>query len=282
MSRGYNSRRKVKRQEARSTARSAPRRRRTFPPRLLAVVPVLVIASILAIVGLVGFSTSSGLSRQQVEAEVSALLDGIPQRGSVLGSPRAPLTVRVYGDLECPTVKLFVENYLPSIIDGWVRTGAVRLDYRSLKTDTSDEEVFFKQEIAALAAGRQNRMWNFALTFAREQGEPRTDYVTGAFIQGIASQVPELDTARWQSDRADARLSKRVALGVYEGHRSDIRYTPSLLISFTKGPVDRKAGRDALLQELEIFLKDALASLKHEASEDFPALRTANSNSGGG
>lgn len=270
MSRGYNARRKAKRQEARVAAEPAPHARRFSPRGWMALVPVLVIAAILAVVGILGFGASSGVSKTQVDHEVTQLLDGIPQKGSVLGSPKAPITLRMYADLECPTVKLFVENYLPSLVDSWVRTGAVKLEYRSLETDTSDEKVFFKQEMAALAAARQNRLWNFALTFVREQGKPQTRYATDAFISDIASQVPGLTTAKWHRDRADALLSKRVALDVYTAHQSGLRSTPSFLVSFAPG----EAGVTSTRKKLEASLGNVLRSLDKETSEDFPTLKT--------
>jgi hypothetical protein len=243
----------------------------------LVLVPALLIVATFAAVGVLGFGAGNGISKEQVQKEVTALLDGIPQEGSELGSARAPITLKVYADLECPTVRLFVENYLPSIIDTWVRPGALRLDYRSLETDTSDEEVFFEQEIAALAAGRQDKMWPFLLTFVREQGEPRTSYVTNEFINDIATQVPGLRRAEWHSDRADALLSKRVALGVYSGHTHGLSSTPSFLIGFTKGEVDRRFKKASISEELKASLDKDLEALQKETSADFPTLKSTGS-----
>jgi protein-disulfide isomerase len=270
VSHGYNARRKRKRQEARVAAERPPHTRRIKAHRWLALVPVLAIAAILAVVGILGFGASSSVSKAQVDREVTALLDGLPQHGAVLGSSRAPITLRMYADLECPTVKMFVENYLPSILGTWVRDGAVKLELRSLETDTSDEELFFKQEMAAMAAGRQNRIWNFALTFVREQGEPRTRYVTGAYISDIASQVPGLATAKWHKDREDALLSKRVALDVYTAHQRGLRSTPGFTISYAP----RTPGAASTARRVEASLGNVLASLNKEASEDFPTLKT--------
>jgi protein-disulfide isomerase len=282
VSRGYNARRKAKRRQARVSAKQTPRAHRRWPRRWVTLAPALIIAVVLAAVGFLGLGASKVISKDQVDQEVTALLDGIPQRGTTLGSPKAPITLSVYADLECPTVKLFVENYLPSIIETWVRPGAVRLAYRSLETDTSNEEVFFKQEIAALAAARQDRMWNFVLTFVREQGEPQTSYVTDEFIDDIASQVPGLEGAQWHSERADARLSKRVALGVYSGHTKGLRSTPGFLIIPTKGAIAQQLDRAPLWKELEVSLRNVLKSLQKESSEDFPTLRTIGSGLLGG
>jgi protein-disulfide isomerase len=277
VSRAYNAKRKAKRQQERAPAEPQPRVRRRWSPRhFVALVPILGIAAILTVVGISGFGRSSSVSvsETQVDQEVTALLHGIPQKGSALGSSSAPITLRMYADLECPTVKLFVENYLPSLLKTWVRTGAVRLDYRSLETDTSDEKLFFEQEIAALAAGRQNRMWNFLLTFVREQAEPRSDYVTSVFIENIATQVPGLRSAQWHRDRADALLSKRVALGVFSGHKRGLSSTPSFSISFTPGEGNQRAEGVQTWNGLNASLKSILTSLRNETSEDFPTLNT--------
>lgn len=275
MSRGYDARRKARRQQARAPAEPQHQERRTGQRRLVEFIPVLLIVAIFAVVGILAFGTGSGVSKKQVKQEVAGLLDGIPQRGAVLGSPSAPVTVWVYADLECPTVKLFVENYLPPIVETWVRNGDLRLDYRSLKTDTLDEEVFFKQETAALAAGRQDRMWDYLLTFVRQQGEVRTDYATNEFLGEIASQIPGLELAKWNSDRYDALLSKQVALGVHSGLTNGLRSTPSLRIGFTEGQAYRRVDSPSIKKEIETSLRSDLESLQRESDRDFPTLRTA-------
>lgn len=282
MSRAYNARRKAKRQ-ARALAEPARSRRPiSLRRRLPVLAPAFLIVAILAVVGALGLGASTGAGKEQVAQEVTELLDGIPQNGPALGSARAPITVFVYGDLECPTVKLFVENYLPSIIETWVRPGVLKLDYRSLETDTLNEEIFFEQERAALAAGRQNTMWNFVLTFVRQQGEVRTDYVSEEFLTDIALQVPGLDEAQWRRDRNDALLSKQVALGVQSGHTSGLHSTPGFLIGFTAGEAGQVKGRAELRKEVEASLRPQIEALDREAYEDDPTLRTIGSSVVGG
>jgi hypothetical protein len=276
MSRAYNARRKAKRQEAAAERESSRQPYSFLRRRVTALAPLLLIAAIFAVVGVVGFGFGAGTSKERIEHEVTELLDGVPQRGPVLGSPRAPVTVWMYGDLECPTVKLFVEHSLPVIVETWVRTGAVRLDYRSLQTDTLNEEVFFEQETAALAAGRQDRMWNFLLTFVRQQGEARTDYMNEEFLTDIASQVPGLSLAKWNRDRDTAALSRQVALGVYSGHASGLSSTPSFLIGFTEGEIDRRGDRASIREELEASLGREIDFLRKEASGDFPTVKSAD------
>jgi hypothetical protein len=276
VSRAYNARRKAKRKRARIERDDATAARRLHPRPLRALLPALVIAGILATVGLLSSGgTSSAIDKKEIQQKVSTLLAGIPQRGATLGSAKAPLTLRVYADLECPTVKLFVEKHLPSLVDKWIRPGTVKLEYRSLQTDTYDERIFFDQEIAALAAGRQGKMWDYFLTFVYQQGENFTPYATKEFLADVASQIPRLQRAQWLSDREDLQLSRQVALGVHSGRVKGFRSTPSFLIDFAESGVGRHAvhGRRASLRrELHSSLTDVVRSLNEETTRDAPAL----------
>jgi protein-disulfide isomerase len=274
VSRRHDARRKAQRQQERAAAESAPRGRQARSRRLLTLVPVFVIAAILAVVGAVGFGASSGPSQEQTRQEVAALLAGIPQKGATLGSPRAPITLRVFADVECPTVRRFARSYLPSIVATWVRTGEMKLEYRSLQTDTENERTFFRQEIAALAAGRQDKMWNFLLTFVHQQQKASTEYATEEFLAEIASQVPGLDPAQWRRERKDLSLSRQVALGVYSAHTRNLYSTPSLLLGFTSN-ADRPAGPGdptTLRRKVEFSLRGDIESLRKEATRDVPTL----------
>jgi protein-disulfide isomerase len=266
VSRESDARRKAKRQQARTTADPPPGQSPAGSRRPVVLLPVLVIAAILVVTAIVGLGAGNGSSRKQIEQEVTALLAGIPQRGPTLGSPDAPVTIQMFADLECPTVKRFVESYLPSIISDWVRTGTVKLEYRSLKTDTVSEGTFFNQEEAALAAGRQNRMWNFALTFMRQQGEQSTAYATDAFFADIASQVPDLNMRRWNRDRKDLSLFKPIALSVHAAHVQGLHSTPAFTWT---GSADTTAVLDEIVTSLE---KD-LQILTTESSGDVPTLK---------
>ncbi|TMK59034.1 MAG: hypothetical protein E6G51_01650 [Actinobacteria bacterium] len=276
MSRSYDARRKAKRQQARIAREGAADARRWHSPRAVAVLPVLAIAAILGTVGVVGFGGNSGaVDKKEIQQSVSKLLAGIPQQGPTLGSPEAPVTVWVLADLKCPTVRLFVESYLPSILDTWVRTGDVKLVYRPLETDTYNEKNFYRQEIAALAAGRQDKMWNFALTFVQQQGDKFTDYATDGFVADIASQVPGLDRTRWQHDREDATFSRRVAHDLYVASKMEMSSTPSFLVgaSGDKGSGDvSEAASVSLREEVEISLTKHIEALDEEAFKDAPTV----------
>jgi protein-disulfide isomerase len=167
--------------------------------------------------------------------EINALLADIPQRANTLGQPLAPVTLEYFGDLECPFCRDFSLDVLPSVIQRWVRAGTLRIEYRALQTATRDPDVFVAQHVAALAAGRQGKAWQFVETFYAEQGEEGSGYVTESYLEGIASQIPHLDLPRWATERKDPELAKEIAGDAEAAGNAGLTGTPSLLLGVSEG-----------------------------------------------
>ena len=168
-----------------------------------------------------------------------ALFAGIPQRGTVLGQPNAPVTLQVYVDLEDHGngVQWF-DELLPPIIEKFVRTDVVRLEFHSLKTDTLNRVPFIMQQTAALAAGAQNRLWNYAYTFINEQGTEFTNYVNEAFVTGIAEQTPGLPLAEWEKSRTAEREYSVQYDSYIARHRLGLYVTPAFRIGLTDSKME--------------------------------------------
>jgi protein-disulfide isomerase len=99
--------------------------------------------------------------------------------------------------------------------------------------------VFKSQQVAALAAGKQGKMWNYIETFYHEQGEEDSGYVTEKYIQGIASQVPGLNLAKWSSDRGDNELANEVETDKQIASNEGFEGTPSFLIGKSGGGTEK-------------------------------------------
>ena len=162
--------------------------------------------------------------------EIGVLLQDIPQSANALGSPSAPVTLQYFGDLECPFCRDFTLEVLPAIIQRWVRIGDLRIEYHALETATRERDVFVAQQVAALAAGSQDKAWYYIETFYREQGEEGSGYVTDRFLEGIASEVPALNVSQWNRDRADPDLADEIAADEQAAESAGLHGTPSFLI----------------------------------------------------
>jgi protein-disulfide isomerase len=177
----------------------------------------------------------SGVTR----AQILRLLSGIPQEEAQLGSRKARVTLTLYGDLECPVCHdLVLGEAFRQMIAKDVRAGRVRVIYRSFQTATFSHSVFVTQQVAALAAGRQQRFWQFAMLFLREQGAEGTDYVTEGYLDGLAHAVPALDFARWQHDRRDSALAAQVRADERRATRNGIVGTPTLIFHGPRGSAE--------------------------------------------
>ena len=181
-----------------------------------------------AVAGRVRGSQQGGV--QATAAVVNSLLAGIQQRGNTLGDPKAPVTIQYFGDLQCPACRLFTLQVLPSLIESYVRSGKLKIEYRSLETATRRPRVFAAQQIAALAAGRQNKMWNYIELFYHEQSPENSGYVTQSYVQGLAQQVPDLNLIEWTAAQNDPDLARTIATDAQAASSAGIRSTPEFLV----------------------------------------------------
>ncbi len=218
----------------------------------LGIVGAIVVVAIVVILIATGGGGKSKVitkhEKNEVTTKVASLLSGIPQSGNVLGSPTAPVTLQYFGDLECPICAKFTLGSLPTVIPKWVRTGKLKIEYRSLSTATGNaeasgaepKEIFKTQQVAALAAGKQNKAWYFIETFYHEQGEEDSGYVTEKFIQDVAGQVPGLNLATWTNDRSDPTFATQVtATDAQAANNNGFTGTPSFLIGRTGGAMSK-------------------------------------------
>ena len=204
----------------------------------------VVIAVVAAAVVVILIATSSGSTQppevgspkaKAVEKEVTNLLAGIHQSGNALGSPTAPVTLQYFGDLECSVCQKFTLGALPSLIRHQVREGKLRIEYHNLETATHEPETFKTQQVAALSAGQQAKLWNFIETFYHEQGPEGSGYVTEQYLHTIAAQVPGLNLATWTSERTKPEFARDVEADAQAANAAGFTGTPSFLIGHTGG-----------------------------------------------
>ena len=175
------------------------------------------------------------VARGSAVGAVRTLLGGIPQAGAVLGYPHAPVTMEVFSDLECSYCRELALGAQSSLIRRYVRTGKLKIEFRSLETATREPLTFRAQQGAALAAGRQGKLWYFVELFYREQGLEGSRYVTSAYLRRIARQVPGLNLSAWDAARTSPALTATLDRDEQAGIQLRLRGTPSILIGHTGG-----------------------------------------------
>jgi protein-disulfide isomerase len=152
-------------------------------------------------------------------------LAGIPQRFTILGKPAAKVTLIEYADLSCPICRQYTEQILPTLVDEYVRTGKVKMELRGLAfiDPAPNSERALRH---ALAAGLQNRLWQFVeLTYAN-QGEEGTNWFTERFAREIGQQVLGLDVPQMLRQTNDPRVSKEIAQSAAQAEAAQVPGTP--------------------------------------------------------
>lgn len=246
--------RKQRREQARAERRAieeaeaagAQRRKRLI--QFGAVIGAVVVIIVVILVATGGSSkpgiekptTSEGSTKTpKVVKDMTTLLGGIPQAGNTLGSPSAPVTLQYFGDLECPICKQFSEGALKPLIEKYVRPGELKIEYRNLETATREPETFRTQQIAALAAGKQQKGWDYIELFYHQQGQEDTGYVTEKFLQELAKQVPGMNLAKWTADRSNGEFTNTITTDAQAANNAAFTGTPSFLLGKTGGQMTK-------------------------------------------
>ncbi len=200
---------------------------------------VIVVALVLINTGGKKGGIQTGTKANATVTAVNSLLSGIPQNGATLGKANAPVTMTYYGDLKCPVCQDFtVSGGFPKLVANDVRSGKVKVVYSAFCTATCngpDPKEFPTQQVAALAAGKQNRLWQFTELFYRQQGSEADPYVTESFLDGIARQVTGLNLAQWKASRGDAKLTRQVTSEQNTARQIGVSGTPTLVFKGPKG-----------------------------------------------
>lgn len=198
--------------------------------------------------------TDGGDTSLEGVAAVRADLDGIPQRGLVLGDPGAKVTLVEFGDLQCPACRGFAEDVLPQVIESRVRGGEARIEFRNF-TIIGEESV--AAGAAAIAAGEQGRGWDFVELFYRNQGFENSGYVSDDFLTAVARAAGVSSIERWNRVRKSQRTIDRVAAESAEARRLGFGGTPSFAVEGPAAGGLKTLGTSGSAGDLESAIDDA-------------------------
>jgi len=218
-----------------ATARARQRQRLWILGGVLALAAVVVVIIALAAGG-GGSNTDKPKLRVgeslpgQVEA--NARFAGIPQRGIELGDPKAPLTLVEFADLQCPFCRQYTQDVMPALVADYVRSGKIKMVFKSVAI--IDQDSHLANEMA-VAAGLQNKLWQYIDIFYANQGEEHSGYITDTFLERIGKAVRGLDVNRALADRKLPKIQTQLQQAQAEMQLNGIQGTPSFLLGPTNG-----------------------------------------------
>lgn len=231
---------------------AAAKRRRTITIAAV-VLGVLVIAGVaIALSGGSDKKSGGSASNLQKVAESKALFTGIPQSGTVLGDPKAPVTMIEFADLQCPFCKQYSQTAFPELVKKYVATGKVKMQLETLAFLGPDS---LKAGRAAAAAAQQNKLWEFVDIFYNNQGQENSGYVTDAFIDSVFDAAG-VDKAKANAFMKTSASKQAVTDAQTLGDKYGVVQTPTFVAGPTGGAKDiievtnTDAGSFTILEEL--------------------------------
>jgi len=243
-----------------STAYTPPnpnKRRNVMIAGLVAV--VVVVAAILILVSSGDSSSDSAAPAANAPlkgiTETKAMLEGIAQDGNALGDKNAPVTMIEFADYQCPFCRDYALETMPVLINDYVRTGKLRMEFEPLTFIGPDSETAAR---AGAAAGQQNLEWNYSHLFYFNQGTERSGYVTDAFVNKLYAGAG-VNATKANAYRATPAAAVPIANATASAQKYGVASTPSFVVGPTGGPYTKleveignadafKAAFDALLK----------------------------------
>jgi protein-disulfide isomerase len=147
--------------------------------------------------------TSNGASESDIDTgngkvtlkgidETNALIKDLPQDGTLLGKPDAPVTIIEFADLKCPACQQYEVTQQKKTVDDLVRTGKANLKIHLINIidpgqGTTDGA---RARIAANNLIASDKFWPFLSTVYYNQGLENDTWATEKRLKEIAAGAP--------------------------------------------------------------------------------------------
>ena len=199
----------------------------------VAGVAALIAAGLIgaSLVGANAEETVAPVQRTSVEDE---LFRGIPQSGTALGRPDAPVTLVEFADVQCPYCATWANTSLPVIVRDYVRPGKVRIVFGGMAFVGPDSDRGLR---FALAAGRQDKLWDVLHLLYASQGAENSGWVSESLLREVGTAIPGLDTERALREAQSSAVDRQLARSQQVATRLGIRGTPSFAAGRTGSAV---------------------------------------------
>lgn len=185
-----------KRQEIREKRRQQERMQR------VGLIAGIVLVAV-AIVGLVVWN------QRPVEGVKDApVLTRTPTNMNTAGDPNAPVKMIEYADFQCPYCMHFWRDTEAQIVQTYVNTGKLYVEYHSVGLFVGQESV--RAAEAAYCAGDQNKFWDMHDIIFANQGAENSGALDDAHLRAFAQKI-SLDMTQFDSCFSSEKYASKVS-----------------------------------------------------------------------
>lgn len=234
------------RAERREAAIARDQQRQRMRLLLYAGIAAVVVAAILIVVNLQNDDSTNTID-----------FSGIPSDGRTLGSPDAPVTLVEYADYQCPWCGVMAREDFPKIVDTYVRTGKVKIEFRAHPflgtTDLrSPDNESVQPAVAAACALDQGKFWEFnEALFQNQNGENEGGFAREK-LDAIAKDVG-LDTTTFSTCMDEQTHLEDVIATLEANQAAGVTSTPTIEINGVRVAYTRE-GFDRLKTQIDAAL----------------------------
>jgi protein-disulfide isomerase len=185
---------------------------------LISIVAVMVALAIIVLVGLPAAGTNTAMAN-----------------GNSLGDAKAPVTVEVYADFQCPVCGQFDRGTLKQIEDKYVKNGKVRIVFNHYAF-IGDEST--RAAEASECANAQGKFWEYADTLFNNQAGENQGAFSDANLEKFAQQVG-LDMDKYRTCMQQNTYLGKVQASTQAGTQRGVNSTPTVFINgqLTRGAI---------------------------------------------
>lgn len=165
------------------------------------------------------------------------------------------MTIRLYEDFQCPACAQFARETLPEVVERNVETGEVKLVSETLAFLGPDSVSTAR---AAIAAGEQDRYWQYAYLLFQNQGAENSGYATEEFLTNLAEETEGIDVNEWDEARSEGFVEEELNAVQKKANEDGVNSTPTLVLS---GPEGEGKLRGAVpIEEIEKAIREVKGS----------------------
>nr|WP_307850151.1 thioredoxin domain-containing protein [Saccharopolyspora sp. HNM0986] len=165
----------------------------------------------------------SGMAQQ-----LRALQRRQPGDPFAMGRTDAPVVLIKYEDFRCPFCSKFTADVEPQLIERYVRTGVLRIEWRDFPIFGAESVEMAK---AGRAAAHQGRFWQFHdIAYAMGGGTKKASFPEER-IQEVAREAGVPDLAKFNADRADPTIQQAIQADATEGQQLGVSSTPAFIVN---------------------------------------------------
>lgn len=152
--------------------------------------------------------------------------------GESLGNPDAPVVVQVWSDFLCPACQSFAQTVQPQLIDEYVTSGRVRLEYLYFPLE-QHEPAATRSALAGACAAEQNRFWEYEQlltnTLRKEGLNALKDTHFDERLVVYAASLG-LDADAFSLCLAEERYADRIAQSVADATAARVLFVPNVFV----------------------------------------------------